>query len=556
MEVNGNTYTLNQSSGLCEEDGFEYCPDNYFYDVNSNMCIEEGTGDICPDGFTYNYQTEQCEEDGWTGLCPDGFVPNEDETLCLEDPYDPCPNSEYGAFFTLNEEQTECCDDTWEGPCPDTHEYIQEGDSEFCRQYGAPFCEDPEMTLITDSETGEQYCQKILETDPIDTLPVVSDYDCDVPPSEAGGPGVQEDTYNLGSELGEVVIEFNSGTLPDRWIVEWDGQVVIDTGWVGQEDFVSQTPNTGSYTDPDINTFGECLIANGDLDDGSQFYRVNMGVHPEYTDQKVIDRYNVANGTSLTISDLSGTNTGIQNNGPMTWGANGTTNPGGGTASFIKDKAVGEVKVTILGCHENCGATGWKYRLRCVEPMDAIAPPTSGPALIEAGNTNDYYGVDGGVYWGNTIDPDIPSTVVDTNDPNPNANGNTLSVHPIWEKVLNPNYSDPTNIDYESQNPGIGVGVYTDKIDDSNNALPTNTNGGWIGFTQCIELESSGKYVIGIAADNFVRFSIDSGEGFKEYVRFDGAVVNTFQYWWLFEVELSAGTHIIKIMGTNTGSNA
>jgi hypothetical protein len=37
----------------------------------------------------------------------------------------------------------------------------------------------------------------------------------------------------LGSDTGTVVLNYNGQSVPDRFIVEWNGSVVIDTGYAG-----------------------------------------------------------------------------------------------------------------------------------------------------------------------------------------------------------------------------------------------------------------------------------------------------------------------------------
>lgn len=69
----------------------------------------------------------------------------------------------------------------------------------------------------------------------------------------------------------------------------------------------------------------------------------------------------------------------------------------------------------------------------------------------------------------------------------------------------------------------------------------------WIGFSKCINLTRSGVYSVGVGADNRVRFKIN-GELF-----YDGnqGITQSFTYWRVFEVTLSAGTNIIELEGYN-----
>ena len=641
-------YSLSEDGTECLDDSHTICDENYTFNEDTGMC-EYDFYEYCPDGFTYNVETEMCEEDDYE-QCPEGFIYDAYWQDCREDPYDPCPFD----GFVLSNNGLECVQEDYSGPCPDGFFLNTSLDPVMCQEEGHTPCpENYSYNPVTDKCEDDLWVQcptvdgveyhydasldMCIETNwepcppnNIDTGTI----DCNAGPAEAGGPEGDVVTYDLGSELGEVVLEFNSGTLHDRWIVEWDGNVVIDTEWVGDKDFVS-LEQSGGYADDNINTFGECLIANGDLDDGSQFYKVDMGVHPKYTDQKVIDRYNEANGTTLTVSNLSGTNTGILNNDDMTWGNSGDINPGGGTASFIKDKAVGEVTVTSMGSNTNCGTTGWKYKLRCVEPMclPHITPPPfyalqypgqtqccdvnyepcpcdynqvgdtcykaidvqsceSGFTLVgegsEAicekiteqdpiiddsvstnvnivkGNDSNYYSEYGGQFWDELIDPDVNPIGINV------TTGNFNEQYPIpktanetqsnfWTKILSPNDKITSTDNNIGVVKGTGVGIWgdgnTDDATDHPLGVGTDPTKAWYGFTHCIDILETKKYVIGLAADNFTKFSIGS----KDYVAFyknDSGSSVTFNRWWMFEVELTAGSHIISMEGRNYSSVA
>jgi hypothetical protein len=58
-------------------------------------------------------------------------------------------------------------------------------------------------------------------------------------------------SINLGENTGNTNLQYNAETVPDRFIVEWDGNVVIDTGYVGgsQYDFggASRSTFTGGF---------------------------------------------------------------------------------------------------------------------------------------------------------------------------------------------------------------------------------------------------------------------------------------------------------------------
>jgi len=74
----------------------------------------------------------------------------------------------------------------------------------------------------------------------------------------------------------------------------------------------------------------------------------------------------------------------------------------------------------------------------------------------------------------------------------------------------------------------------------------------WVGFSRCLEVAAEGEYVVGIAADNDVRLTVDGTLVFEKV----GANVNHFRYWWMVPISLTAGTHIIEMEGLNAGNIA
>jgi hypothetical protein len=74
----------------------------------------------------------------------------------------------------------------------------------------------------------------------------------------------------------------------------------------------------------------------------------------------------------------------------------------------------------------------------------------------------------------------------------------------------------------------------------------------WIGFSSCIEAPAAGDYLVGMGADNQIRFSVDGNLVFSK----TGNSVANFRYWWMTPVTLSAGSHIIELEGRNNGSDA
>ncbi len=74
----------------------------------------------------------------------------------------------------------------------------------------------------------------------------------------------------------------------------------------------------------------------------------------------------------------------------------------------------------------------------------------------------------------------------------------------------------------------------------------------WIGFSVCLDLEEAGDYVVGMASDNRMRFSLN---GMLTFVQNTGATAN-FNYWWMNPIALSSGLNIVELEGRNDGSIA
>lgn len=76
------------------------------------------------------------------------------------------------------------------------------------------------------------------------------------------------------------------------------------------------------------------------------------------------------------------------------------------------------------------------------------------------------------------------------------------------------------------------------------NCPPVNE---WIGFAKCIDIPTSGTYCIGIAGDDCVRLKLDG------VVVAQSCIGNLeFRYWHVFEMNLTAGTHVFVLECKNT----
>lgn len=101
------------------------------------------------------------------------------------------------------------------------------------------------------------------------------------------------------------------------------------------------------------------------------------------------------------------------------------------------------------------------------------------------------------------------------------------------------------------------IGIFT-----TSSPFPINE---WIGFSQCIEIETTDTYYVGIAADDRARFFLDN-ELVYQANAYSGAgaldpYVTDFRaftraHWVIFPLTITSGKHIVTIEGENGGSVA
>lgn len=84
-----------------------------------------------------------------------------------------------------------------------------------------------------------------------------------------------------------------------------------------------------------------------------------------------------------------------------------------------------------------------------------------------------------------------------------------------------------------------------------NTSIPTRT---WVGFAKCLVLESPKTFFIGFGADNAGRLIIDN-ELIMELTPDSGDLGEdrAFKIWWIIEISLEAGCHLIRLEGNNYG---
>jgi hypothetical protein len=99
--------------------------------------------------------------------------------------------------------------------------------------------------------------------------PVLNQVQCNTPTNIVGNEGVFVINMNLGTDIGLVVLNYNASNIPDRFQIEWDGNIVADSKFVG--DNISGTPpdNTPSmvgtvYSNiPEYEYNGTSMVATG-----------------------------------------------------------------------------------------------------------------------------------------------------------------------------------------------------------------------------------------------------------------------------------------------------
>lgn len=75
-------------------------------------------------------------------------------------------------------------------------------------------------------------------------------------------------------------------------------------------------------------------------------------------------------------------------------------------------------------------------------------------------------------------------------------------------------------------------------------------NGEWVGFSTCIKRDEKKKINIGIGSDNCSRVKLNG----VLLIEMDVNIQNSFNYWHVFEIELSKGRNVIEFLGKNLGS--
>jgi hypothetical protein len=176
--------------------------------------------------------------------------------------------------------------------------------------------------------------------------------------------------------------------------------------------------------------------------------------------------------------------------------------------------------------------------------VDSILATLNGTLLTGyTGSVSSGYGVNGTNFFKSELTGNLPYSltgssngyVIDSSGTTINSDS-TVSSGTLWSSNGSSLYGRLNN---------VGVWSVLGGSD------PT-TEDEWIGFSKCLELQTTGTYSIGIAGDNRVRFKINS----ELFYIGDLAITGSFSIWRLFEVTLSAGTNVIELEGYNDSSLA
>lgn len=156
---------------------------------------------------------------------------------------------------------------------------------------------------------------------------------------------------------------------------------------------------------------------------------------------------------------------------------------------------------------------------------------------VVAGDQNINYGKFGAYFFPDATNiPDLPLT----------RTSSSTNLTTQGGAVITPtNISSPSNTFWDSsgstsQGRLNNVGVFASTTE-------------WLGFTECIEITETKVYYIGIAADNYIKFSID-GVMILE-IPTTQTHTATFDVWHVIPYTLTSGKHIVEVYGRNDSSN-
>lgn len=150
--------------------------------------------------------------------------------------------------------------------------------------------------------------------------------------------------------------------------------------------------------------------------------------------------------------------------------------------------------------------------------------------------TNVNFGKDGGFFHENISDEPKPISFSANSNSFVNANDVEIDRLQVIENQLWGSGDTTTNGRLNN------VGIWGSNI-------PSNE---WVGFAECIDIPSTGHYTLGLAADNWFKFSING----DEILNFTVTDTDAFNRWWVVETTLNSGKNIIEMEGYDSGGVA
>lgn len=249
----------------------------------------------------------------------------------------------------------------------------------------------------------------------------------------------------------------------------------------------------------------------------------------------------------------------------------------GGTYALIDDNVLVAVDGTILDSPLPCTSIdpSQKYMIKAVNQLcdftyeqAVILNPYCPPGFqISADDSSCFYQL-----ITNATPPSNPENSIAVNHTD----------YSVWGSLIyNPGFNingtgSFTQIAYSNTFWLNGTGGYPSGTGANTVLGPLNRTGLWststsdgqvIGFSICITAPVTGTYYIGIAADNFASIYLDGvlmlnmdAAAMGAYLTTHGypglGVEATFRFWHIYPIVISAGTHVLELIGNNVTSVA
>jgi hypothetical protein len=161
------------------------------------------------------------------------------------------------------------------------------------------------------------------------------------------------------------------------------------------------------------------------------------------------------------------------------------------------------------------------------------------------GNLNIGYNNNGALFYDEQPEELFPLQLTGTSTVLRDFSGSTIAstvqntTSPLWDSLLSTSNGRLNN-----------VGVWGTPA-----TSPNNPVGEWIGFSFCLEIQKSGKYLVGLSADNRTRFRINGELIFTSEPLNSGSNAD-LGYWRVFCYDFMSGENIIEMEAINDGAAA